>query len=362
MKKIRGFFVFVLFMSLIGLAGGFFGSIFLEGTNVSLVPILLAIGTLIVSFVLHLVIHEFGHLIFGKLSGYTMVSFRILSFIWVRIDGAIVFKRQHVAMTLGQCLMTPPDRPQTHMPFKLYLAGGGLLNLITSFLLVGLAILFDFRSIHILAFAVAGVLSGLINLIPMLFNDGALLKKCWNNKEAQCFLYKQLKVNALTTNGTMYQELDDAFFELPANIDYQDLFHLWVLLIHYNRAIERYDFNKAKEIIDDLWNHVDKQSFYRPEIAKEWLFCQMYVEVNETEVRTIYVEKSIQASLAPKLMNHQRVKATYEWKIKKNIGEATRLFEDGLHFSKYHANKAEQVGEEALMKRLLAQMKEVKQA
>ncbi|WP_413381904.1 hypothetical protein [Alkalihalobacillus sp. 1P02AB] len=353
--------LYILLAMLIGFIGGYLGSTFLTDTNLSLMNILLAIITLIISFVLHLIIHEFGHLIFGKLTGYKMLSFRIFSYIWVKEEGRLVFKRLSVPGTLGQCLMVPPAHTNGQMPFKFYLLGGGLLNLIFSGLLLGGAILFDFRSIHLLAFVMAGVITALLNLIPMAFNDGMTLKKAWNDQEVQRYIYKQLTVNALTTHGTRYQDLTNDLIEKPSKIDYYNMFHVWTFFVHYNRAVERFQFHAAKEIIDELWANIDPKSFYRVEIAKEWMFCQMYFAVNEAEVQTLYKEKSVQASLSPKMMNHFRVKAMYEWKIENNQDLATRLFEEGLSNIKKHANKADLLFETNLIKHCLAEMEQERQ-
>ena len=69
---------------------------------------LLGFALLYLFFFLHIIIHEAGHLVFGLISGYRFLSFRIFSIIFVKVDGHIVRKRYSLRGTAGQCLMYPP--------------------------------------------------------------------------------------------------------------------------------------------------------------------------------------------------------------------------------------------------------------
>ena len=95
--------------------------------------VLFALGLLVLLVVLYLqiVIHEGGHLLFGLLSGYRFLSFRVGSFMWIRQEGKLRFKRLSLAGTGGQCLMDPPDLVDGTLPVGLYNLGGSILNLIS---------------------------------------------------------------------------------------------------------------------------------------------------------------------------------------------------------------------------------------
>lgn len=102
--------------------------------------IFVIVGIYIV-FLLQIIIHEAGHLVFGLLTGYRYSSFRIGSFMWVEENGKIRFKRLSLAGTGGQCLMSPPDMIDGKIPFVLYNLGGSFLNIITG-VVFGAAYLF----------------------------------------------------------------------------------------------------------------------------------------------------------------------------------------------------------------------------
>ena len=75
---------------------------------------------LAVAAMFHIVIHEAGHLLFGLMSGYRFVSFRIGSFVLVRDDEGFRLGRFSIAGTGGQCLLDPPAMTDGRFPYKLY--------------------------------------------------------------------------------------------------------------------------------------------------------------------------------------------------------------------------------------------------
>lgn len=83
------------------------------GSGLSLPLYLLALAAgllaLALAVILQILIHEGGHLIFGLISGYGFVSFRVGSLMLLKGEnGRLSFKRYFLAGTAGQCLMSPP--------------------------------------------------------------------------------------------------------------------------------------------------------------------------------------------------------------------------------------------------------------
>ena len=50
-----------------------------------------------VALFFHMIIHEAGHLVFGLMTGYKFCSFRVASFMWLKENGKLKFKRLMVA-------------------------------------------------------------------------------------------------------------------------------------------------------------------------------------------------------------------------------------------------------------------------
>ena len=68
----------------------------------------------ILALVLQTLIHEAGHLVFGLLTCYRFVSFRIFNLTIINKAGKFAFRRFSVLGTAGQCLMSPPARKPLH--------------------------------------------------------------------------------------------------------------------------------------------------------------------------------------------------------------------------------------------------------
>ena len=93
-----------------------------------------AIGALsgIAAVFLHIALHETGHLIAGKISGYGFVSIRIFTMTFIKVNGKLKVKRFSMPGTLGQCLMSPPEPKDGKFPYFFYNLGGSLINFITA--------------------------------------------------------------------------------------------------------------------------------------------------------------------------------------------------------------------------------------
>ena len=103
-----------------------------ENGNTLMYFLVLAIS-IYASFLVHIVLHEAGHLVCGLISGYRFLFFRIYSLMLVKNEGKLRLKKFKIAGTAGQCIMLPPDgTAYEEIPFFLYNSGGVLSNLIFS--------------------------------------------------------------------------------------------------------------------------------------------------------------------------------------------------------------------------------------
>ena len=87
---------------------------------------------LYITIFIQIAVHEGGHLIFGKLSGYQFVSYRISNLMFVKDTGKLKLKKLSIVGTGGQCLMMPPDCDGYQYPYILYNFGGSITNLLLS--------------------------------------------------------------------------------------------------------------------------------------------------------------------------------------------------------------------------------------
>jgi hypothetical protein len=178
---------------------------------------------------LQMVIHEGGHLVFGLLSGYRMVSFRGGRWMIARTEGKNVLRKQSVAGTGGQCVMTPPPYDNGNFPYKLYNAGGVLMNLITVPVFVLLFI--GTRRLPVLPTlfaesAVFGLSFALVNGIPMqtkeIANDGYNMLHLGDSLSARRSFWTSLKATEVLLNGARVKDVPEEFFFLPSDEELKD--------------------------------------------------------------------------------------------------------------------------------------------
>ncbi|MFI3201896.1 MAG: hypothetical protein R3Y54_10315 [Eubacteriales bacterium] len=88
------------------LLGAFLGSRMSDDTSLEI--FLYELLAVLIAGYIQIIIHEAGHLIFGFISGYRFISFRIGNFMWMQENGKLRVKRLKIVGTGGQCLMAPP--------------------------------------------------------------------------------------------------------------------------------------------------------------------------------------------------------------------------------------------------------------
>ncbi|MBQ0012483.1 MAG: M50 family metallopeptidase [Clostridiales bacterium] len=255
-KPILGSLFFLLFGFGCGVIYIWYAQKFLTDAS-KLASFLTFIGLLIymyVAFALQLILHEAGHLVFGLMTGYRFGSFRIFSFIWLRKDGKITFKRMNVAGTGGQCLMMPPDLVNGKVPYVFYNLGGALINLILSVLFLVLFILGKntpyWSGICLVSFW-TGLIVGLMNGLPMKMglvnNDGHNAYEISKCVEAQEAFWVQMKVGEAYARGIGLSELPDEWFTMPDDAWMGNSIIATKAVFICNRQMEQKRFAEADE-------------------------------------------------------------------------------------------------------------------
>lgn len=213
---------------------------------------------LLLTFFLQIFLHEFGHLLFGLLSGYHFLSFRFFDIMLVKQNQKLVFRKLHIDSTAGQCLMIPPEPKNGEIPATLYNMGGVIMNLVSSF--IGVIFLYKYfddssLSLWLFSFIVIGIVLALTNGIPIVsstvVNDGTNALALQNNPAANRAFYLQMKMNVLQTNGITYREMPEEWFVLPDDSDMDNGLISTLAVYACSRMMEEKKFD---EFIDTL-NH-----------------------------------------------------------------------------------------------------------
>ncbi|PTQ86332.1 hypothetical protein C8U37_101171 [Trichococcus patagoniensis] len=290
-----------------------------------LIPILLA--GLFLSIYVHIFLHEGGHFLFGKLSGYRLVSFQVRRFKYSQADHSLHHMQAASPLLAGQCLMAPPNGDYAELPYRGYLLGGILANALTGAALYSSAFLMEPKvgSLFVLLSFVP-VWMALSNLLPKGQNDGAVLREVSRSLPARRLLFQQLEMARLIEGKVPFADLPDAYFEDLKDAQYQKTFLVdYFYMVAYVRALGELEFEEADSLLRAFSAHRPvKESVYWPIYVMESLFCDaLFGRLTNAE------EKYIQIQAHPLLKRYwyanNRIRAAYAFFCRVDIEEAKKL-------------------------------------
>ena len=219
---------------------------------------------LFIAFILHIILHEGGHLVAGLLTGYRFVSFRFLNFTLIRKDGRLKWRNFELSGTLGQCLMAPPDKPLEQIDTRWFNAGGVLANVILVLLALLLMWALDLPTwldIFLKMMVFIGIAVALMNGIPMkmggVANDGLnllQLEKDLPGKQSFCNIFD---INVRSQEGQPYTEMPEQLFALPEPLDWKNSMHVAAVLSSATRMMALHQWEEAYQLLTEACNYKD---------------------------------------------------------------------------------------------------------
>ena len=253
--------------------------------------ILALVVSLYLAFILQVILHEAGHLVFGLWTGYRFCSFRVFSWMWVREDGKLRKKRFRLAGTAGQCLMGPPEDWKT-APVTLYHLGGVLMNLITAALSVLLYLLcrgVPFLGVFWLMMVLAGVIFALTNGLPVKMgavnNDGSNLREILRSPDARRAVWQQMKTVELLSRGIRLRDMPEACFTLPRETDLSGTLVAAVGANRVSRLLDRGDLAGAEAESSALLDvGAGLIPVHRALVLCDRDFCRLVLQRGETDL------------------------------------------------------------------------------
>ncbi len=251
---------------------------------------------IISSYLVQIVIHETGHLLFGLLTKYKLITFRIYCFAIIRGEnGGFSVRNYHRSGSLGQCLMLAPEKE--NYPYKLITLGGILLNLLTAvmatIILVYQPHLLFVHRLGVILFAFYGYGFAFLNLIPFqnsgTMTDGRVLSVLSKNQFARTSNKIQLRVAQYLIYGKTYGELPLNLFHVPKGED------LTNPIIGYHKILESYYYmdyrlwDKVKECLDEFCPVMDKlPRWLKHTILIEEVFISIMQRDDTIKISNIY--------------------------------------------------------------------------
>lgn len=275
---------------LIGAACGFLIIWYLNSLSVfngSFIKILLSCMLLLIgmylALFLQIIIHEAGHLVFGLLTGYRFSSFRVGSFMWVKQNGKLKFKRLSLAGTGGQCLMAPPEMADGKMPFVLYNLGGSFFNLASCLVFFGLALFtknLPYLPALLVMLCIIGIAYALLNGIPlqtgMVNNDGSNALSLGKNSTALRAFWVQLQVNEQISRGVRLKDMPEEWFAIPAPEDMDNSITAATGVFTCNRLMDLHHFEQADQLMEELLEmDCGMVGLHRNLLLCDRIFCEL---------------------------------------------------------------------------------------
>ena len=300
--------------------------------------IVVTIVAAVVGFILNVILHEAGHLIFGLLTGYGLVFFSALGLTTMKENGKLVVKKYSIAGTAGGCMLSPPDMKNGTYPYKLCISGGFLVD----FILCAVFLILFYNSAETAglwarAFLVIGIVSallGLLNFIPhnvVAPDDGYIFFNL--GKEENATMHKGywtcFKIQALLAEGSRPREIPTELFDWVDTDNINDPLTYETAYYHYKYLLDQQKFSDAKTLLQTLWDDTNNI----PEVQKlacqcELLFHELIGDRRQEEIDRLYSEglkKYIKAAEAE--LNVQRLMYTYARLYLKNADEAAKQME-----------------------------------
>ena len=289
--------------------------------------IILFLITGVIAFVLHIIVHEAGHLFFGLLSGYKFISFRVFDFKIIKDEnGKLKIRYERLAGTGGQCLMRAPEYVEGKFKYKLYLLGGVTFNLVFSivFWLV-------LPSYYTLLFALIGFALAFLNLIPMGFNDGMTFYHVSKDETTRFILFLQLEY-------IYYQSIGkNLLIEKPEIVEKINSLEI----TKNNYLTDSLEFIKLEGLeyffdFDTLYTETRKLYIERDDLLTVYkvelmaLLVKLISLVNPEDelLEELMNDKTLLARFKQKNPQTKNILATYEWGVKLDDEKAMILIEE----------------------------------
>ena len=270
---------------------------------------------------LHIAIHEFGHFVFGKLTGHTLSHVRLGKFLWYKENGKWKYKSDSAFVkqtkAVGQCWMLPPAGCAHSYNFFLYVFGGGLFNFITAMVLLAVLIvgntsgfvmgLIIYHFVISLYLAIANLTIG---------GDGRQIREGLKSPTARRGQYWTFYVGRIGDGAsTSFKDFTAEDFHIDDNVEikYQSeiLLLMWdtarlTELKQYDLIVERYhriaNSNiKGQKTMSPLLRHFELKALYA---------CIVHLQDYE-KAKEIYAQEHVQKELETNTATTNRVLAAY---------------------------------------------------
>ena len=213
----------------------------------------------LVTYLLAVILHEAGHLVFGLLTGYLFCSFRAGPVMLQRTEDGLALKRFRMHGTGGQCLLEPPPWREEGFPCILYNLGGVLMNLLCVAVSVPLWLACprgSFGSLIFICMGLQHLMAAILNGVPLrtgyVDNDGMNVRTLCGSKAARKSFWRSMMITAALSRGESVEEMPEEWFIAPETADLRQPFEAVEAGTAAVRLLLRGDHAAVRQLQDRL--------------------------------------------------------------------------------------------------------------
>ena len=289
---------------------------------------------LFLAMMVHVVIHEAGHLVFGLATGYQFSFFRIGSLMLLKQDGKITCKKFRIAGTAGQCMMEPPEPAGGTFPAVLYNMGGSILNLVAGALFYfvyrlsgggGAAGLFWYMM------SIMGLQYALSNSIPLhtatVNNDGYNILSLTRSPAAREAFRIRMKVSERLAKGVRLKDMPEEWFWVPSDQDMRNSMLAGIGVNTCCRLMDQHRFEEAGILAERLLQVGSGMAgIQRNSLTCNLIYLELIGENRTERLRQLYTPQRKQfmkkMRSSPEVL---RTEYVYALLTEQNIGKAQTI-------------------------------------
>lgn len=256
---------------------------------------------------IQIAVHEAGHLLFGLLTGYRFVSYRVGGLMLVRTAQGLKLRRMRLAGTAGQCLLRPPALRDGKLPCFLYNMGGALMNLVFSAVCLAPAIACGGPwRMFFTELSAFGFLFALCNGIPLrmggLDNDGKNALSLNKHPAALRGFWLQMEINARQCLGQRLRDMPEEFFTRPEEKDMDNPLVSSLGVFAANRLMDQGDYPRAAAEMEALLKAESLPGIYRGLLLCDCAVCALMA--GDPEKAKTFVESKEQRRFMKRMKDY----------------------------------------------------------
>jgi len=359
--KVVGKIVFVLFFAALGFLGAYFSLEYIgEIRFIDIIYTVLIVG---VSFPLHIILHEMGHVLGGLVSGYQFIMFRLFSTVWIKTSDGLSKRKEHIPGVLGQALMVPPETDNDEQPpFLLYHSSGLIMNLVTAILLVFLGWMTPIGPLAYFLYvsAVVAIFIMITNALPLQGTDGyniiQQVKDPQAHEEITTILYLYRDMVAGVSLAALQKYVD-----LEAIDSLKDPNGTTMYTVRADYLLEQKQFAEAHQIYKRLWDNIhDLFPAHQPTLTMSYLFTLLLTDPKHPDVQKITQGKVYKDSQDVKQSEYIRVYVAKSLYADEDFVQAEKLLDEGEEYIPLAATVTEENLEHELYQYLRDELQRMK--